>query len=57
MVKCEVIGYTPKAQEMAAKIEKRANEMALKRFALISCSVTPAASAILVFRQEHEQAQ
>ncbi|HIY90789.1 MAG: hypothetical protein U0M47_10470 [Merdibacter sp.] len=50
MVKCEVIGYTPKAQEMADKIERRANEMASEGYALISCAMTPAASAILVFQ-------
>ena len=43
MVKCEVIGYTPKAQEMADKIERRANEMASEGYALISCAMTPAA--------------
>lgn len=50
MVKCEVIGYTPKAQEMADKIERRANEMASEGYALISCAMTPAANAILVFQ-------
>ena len=50
MVKCEVIGYTPKAQEMADKIERRANEMASEGYALIFCAMTPAARAILVFQ-------
>ena len=36
MVKCEVIGYTPKAQEMADKIERRANEMASEGYALVT---------------------
>ena len=50
MVKCEVIGYTPKAQEMADQIESRANEMAAEVDALISGAMTPAASAFLVFQ-------
>jgi len=41
-----VIGYTPKAQEMADKIERRANEMASEGYALISCAMTPVEASI-----------
>ena len=51
MYKTMVIPYTPKAKEMAAKIETAANEMERKGFVLASCIVTPSAKGILVFRK------
>ena len=45
-----VIGYAPKAKEMAAAIEKAANERALDGWELVTFSVTNSAKAILVFR-------
>ena len=46
-----VIGYTPKAADMAQKIEEKANEMLKEGYTLVSFSVTAAASAILVFKK------
>ena len=45
-----VVDYAPKAKKMAAAIEKKANEMAGAGWELVTCSVTNAAKAILVFR-------
>lgn len=45
-----VIDYAPKAKKMAAAVEKKANEMALKGWELISFSVTSSAKVILLFR-------
>ena len=45
-----VIGYAPKAKEMAAAIERTANERALDGWELVTFSVTNSAKAILVFR-------
>ena len=45
-----VIGYAPKAREMAAAIERTANERALDGWELVTFSVTNSAKAILVFR-------
>ena len=54
MYKTIVIPYTPEAKEMAAKIEAEANRMEQTGFALVSCTVTPAAKGILVFRKTAE---
>ena len=45
-----VIDYTPKAKEMAAAIERAANERAQEGWELMTFSVTNSAKAILVFR-------
>ena len=45
-----VIDYAPKAKEMAAAIERAANERAQERWKLMTFSVTNSAKAILVFR-------
>lgn len=45
-----VIGYAPKAKEMAAAIERTANERAQEGWELITFSVTNSAKAILLFR-------
>ncbi len=44
-----VIDYAPKANKMAAAIEKKANEMAQSGWELHSFSITNSAKAILVF--------
>lgn len=44
-----VIGYAPKAKEMAAAIERTANERAQKGWELITFSVTNSDKAILLF--------
>ena len=54
MYKTVVIKYSPKAKEMAAKIEEVANKMEQKGFELISCSITPSSKGILVFRKSGE---
>ena len=46
-----VVKYSPKAKEMASKIEDAANRMEQEGFELISCSITPSSKGILVFRQ------
>lgn len=45
-----VIDYAPKAKEMAASIERTANERAQEGWELMTFSVTNSAKAILVFR-------
>ena len=45
-----VIGYAPKTKEMAAAIERTANERAQEGWELITFSVTNSAKAILLFR-------
>ena len=49
MYKAVVIEYSPKADNMAEKIEEKANEMLQEGYELATMSVTPAAKAILVF--------
>ena len=51
MYKTMVVKYSPKAKEMAAKIEETANKMEQEGFELVSCSITPSSKGILVFRQ------
>ena len=51
MYKTVVIEYSPKADDMAKKIEEKANEMLQKRFELVTLSITGSAKAILVFKQ------
>ncbi len=46
-----VIDYAPKAEKMAAAIEEKANEMALRGLELATFSVTNSCKAILVFRE------
>lgn len=45
-----VIDYAPKAKEMAASIERTANERAQEGWELMTFSVTNSSKAILVFR-------
>ena len=51
MYKTVVIKYSPKADDMAKKIEEKANEMLQKGFELVTVSITGSAKAILVFKQ------
>ncbi len=51
MYKTVVIEYSPKADDMAKKIEEKANEMLQKGFELVTLSITGSAKAILVFKQ------
>lgn len=46
MYKTEVVGYTPKAKNMAKKIEEKCNEMEEKGFSLISATITSALAII-----------
>lgn len=54
MYKAVVIEYSPKADNMAQKIEEKANEMLPKGYELITMSITGTAKAILVFRNHTE---
>ena len=51
MYRTIVVKYSPKAKEMASKIEDAANRLEQEGFELISCSITPSSKGILVFRQ------
>ena len=51
MYKTVVIEYSPQADDMALKIEKKANEMLEEGYELITMSVTGTAKAILVFKK------
>lgn len=51
MYKTIVIEYSPKADDMAKKIEEKANEMLQEGFKLITVSITGSAKAILVFKK------
>ncbi len=48
--KAVVIDYNPKAERMAADVEKAANTMAKDNWEFVTFSVTNSAKAILVFR-------
>ena len=54
MYKTVVVQYSPKAKEMAAKVEETANKMEQEGFELVSCSITPSSKGILVFRKPGE---
>ena len=51
MYKTVVIEYSPKADNMAQKIEEKANEMLQEGYELITMSITGSAKAILVFKE------
>lgn len=51
MYKTVVIDYSPKADDMAQKIEEKANEMLQEGYELITMSITGTAKAILVFKK------
>lgn len=52
MYKTIVIEYSPKTDEMALKVEEKANEMLQTGYRLITMSVTGSAKAILVFENK-----
>ena len=54
MYKTIVVKYSPKAKEMAARIEDVANQMEQEGFEFVSCSITPSSKGILVFRKPGE---
>lgn len=51
MYKTAVIEYSPKADDMAKKIEDKANEMLEDGYNLVTMSITGTAKAILVFKK------
>lgn len=51
MYKTVVIDYSPKAENMAEKIEKEANAMLQEEYSLVTMSITGTAKAILVFKK------
>lgn len=51
MYKTVVIEYSPKADNMAKKIEEKANEMLKEGYELVTMTITNTAKAILVFKK------
>lgn len=51
MYKTVVIDYSPKADNMAQKVEEKANEMLENGYELVTMSITETAKAILVFKK------
>lgn len=51
MYKTVVIGYHPKAENLAKLIEEKANEMFVEGYELVTFSVTNSAKAILLFKK------
>ena len=51
MYKTVVIEYSPKADNMAEKVEQKANEMLQQGYELVTMPVTTTAKAILVFKK------
>ena len=56
MYKTVVVKYSPKAKEMAIKVEESANKMEKEGFELVSCSIMPSSKGILVFKKPGEPA-
>ena len=54
MYKTIIVKYSPKAKEMAARIEAAANQMEQEGFEFVSCSIMPSSKGILVFRKPGE---
>lgn len=54
MYQTVVIKYAPKAKDMAAQVEKNANEMETKGYRLVSFAAMPSAKGVLVFYREGE---
>lgn len=54
MYKTVVIEYTPKANDMALRVEETANAMYEQGDVLVTMSITPSAKAILVFKKDRE---
>lgn len=51
MYKAVVIDYSPKADNMAQKIEEKANEMLSMGYELVTVTETTTAKAILIFKK------
>ena len=51
MYKTVVVEYSPKADNMAEKVEEKANEMLSDGYELVTFSITGSAKAILVFKK------
>lgn len=51
MYKTVVIEYSSKADNMAPKIEEKANELLQEGYELVTMSITGTAKAILVFKK------
>ena len=51
MYKTVVIEYSPKADDVAQKVEEKANEMLENDYELITMSITGTAKAILVLKK------
>ena len=51
MYKTVVIEYSPKSDDMAKKVERKANEMLKEGYELVTMSITTTAKAILVFKK------
>ncbi len=51
MYKTMIIEYSPKAKEMAARVEEAANQMEKEGFELISFSIMPSSKGVLVFKK------
>ncbi|MGN0109823.1 MAG: hypothetical protein ACI38B_07135 [Bifidobacterium sp.] len=56
MYKTVEIGYHPKAGDMAAAIERAANELAAQGYRVVSFSVTGSAKAIVLAEKESDDA-
>ena len=52
MYKAEIITYSPRANDMADKAERKANEMEKERWKLVTMTATGSAKAILLFHKE-----
>lgn len=57
MIYKSVVDYEPKTKKMAAAIEKKANEMLVNGYELVTFSITNSAKAILVFKSSEEQSE
>ena len=56
MYKTVVVKYSPKAKEMAARVEDTANKLEQEGFELVSCSIMPSSKGVLVFKKAGEPA-
>ena len=57
MYKTVVIEYSPKADDMAQKVEEKANEMLENGYELVTMSITGTAKAILVLKNQIPKAE
>ena len=55
MYRTEIIPYSPKAEDMAKRIEEKCNEMEKTGYRLISSAITGAAKAILIFHKDEDE--